>query len=470
MKFSFLDRLLGVFGGKKKKKRKKGGKGKSNLKARRVPNALEVTIPRAVDAPIAVPPPSDPLGMPLAESLDAFLEQAAPESPNGEAFRPLNGRADAPSDGAQPANEPPAPEPVSAPEPPAAPDNALEAALKSGDADLLSRTVEAMSQSARALQLAVQDKRQLFGSYQTQLERAMGSRDFMTLAFVGSSLIVDASFFRDELLTQSAQLVELASKLASTPLKKAHGLVDEFARLADAFGAGVSKKYTMLELLDAKLIKAHQNKDFTALSDITGALSRDALILASLSAREAEFGSSNQTGLTATTSSEKAAQIDQQVAQLHQAILDQKFTAIADISRIVSLNSGVLADPATGKAAQILQLGTQLQQAFKASPENPANAMVCTNLAKVSSVFNGPLMDKASQLEGQVAQLLAALKAFDQAKMFSLAVTIARSGAIMTDATIQKASLLAGYASRIEISFKRKDFAGAASALKSALS
>lgn len=447
MKFSFLDRLLGVFGGKKKK-RKKGAKGKGNLKARRAPKALEVTIPRAAEAPVATQPPSDPLGMPVAEPLEAA--RSTYEEP------------------AQQPDEPLTPEPVAAADP--VPDNALEAALSTGDAELLARNVAGMAHSARALQEAVQKKQQLFGSYQAQLERAIGSRDFMTLAFVGSSLLVDASFFRDELLAQAAQLVALADKLAATPIKKAHGLAADFSGLADSFGAGVAKKHKMLELLDAKLLKAHQNKDFTALSDLTGALARDAMILECLSARSATVGSSGQTGLTATTSSEKATQIDQQVAQLHQAILDAQYAAIADISRIVNLNAGVLADPTTTKAAQILQLGTQLQQALKVSPENPSNAQACTNLAKSSSVFNGPLMDKANQLEGLVTQLLAALKAFDQTKMFSLSVTIARSAAILTDATIQKASLLAGYASRIEVSFKRKDFAGAASALKSALS
>lgn len=450
MKFSFLDRLLGAFGGKKKK-RKKGSKAKNKgtLKARRVPPSLEATVPRA-EPPVAVVP--EPVAAPAPETLDSFIDGLG-EPP-----------AQAPE-----VQESPAPEPAPVAEPEPA-DDALSAALRSGDAEALARVVEAMAQPARALQRSAQDKQQLFASYQAQLDRANGSRDFMTLAFVGSSLIVDASFFRDELVAQSAQLVELAGKLAGTPLKKAHGLVTEFGQLAEAFNAGILKKHTMLETLDGKLLKAHQNKDFATLSDITGALSRDATILASFSAQAADFQASNQTGLTATTSSEKAAQIDQQVAQLHQAILDQKYMAIADVSRIVSLNAGVLADPATAKAAQILQLGQQLQQGMKASPENPANAMACTNLAKVSSVFNGPLMDKASQLEGQVAQLQAALKAFDLAKMFSLAVTIARSGAILTDATVQKASLLAGYVPRVDSSLKRKDFQGAASALKSAMS
>lgn len=463
MKFSFLDRLLGSFGGKNKgkKKRKKGSK--SKVKPRRVPDALEMTVPRAAEAPVAPPPSPEPIVTPVADTLDAVdavRESMAPQPPL-ESAPPEPVRAVEP-----PA---PAPEPVAPVEMPATED-ALSAALKSGDAEHLSRTAESMTQPARALQRAAQDKQQLFSSYQAQLERASGSRDFMTLAFVGSSLIVDASFFRDELVGQSAQLVELVGKLAATPLKKAQPMVTELSALLETFGAGIARKHSMLEMLDGKLIKAHQNKDFATLSDITGALSRDAMILASLTASGAEFGASSQTGLTATTSSEKAAQIDQQVAQLHQAILDKKYAAIADIARIVSLNAGVLADPSTTKAAQILTLGQQLQQAMKASPEHPGNAMVCANLAKVASVFNGPLMDKAGQLEGQVNQLMAALKAFDLAKTFSLAVTIARSGAILTDATIQKASLLAGYVPRVETSLKRKDFQGAASALKSAMS
>lgn len=460
MKFSFLDRLLGAFGGKKKK-RKKGSKGKGKVKTRRVPTSMEKTVPRAAEAPIA-PPSPEPIVTPVADTLDSFIDTLGDPAP-----APMEAVAPEPAIAPEPV-APPAPEPAAVATP--AQDDVLTAALKSGDAEHLARTVEAMAQSARALQAAAQDKRQLFASYQSQLERASGSRDFMTLAFVGSSLIVDASFFRDELIAQSAQVVELASKVAGTPIKKAQGPVEEFAALCETFFAGITKKHKMLEMLDGKLIKAHQNKDFATLSDITGALSRDAMILASLMANASEVGASSQTGLTATTSSEKAAQIDQQVAQLHQAILDQKYAAIADISRIVSLNAGVLADPSTSKAAQILQLGQQLQQGMKASPENPANTMVCANLAKVSSVFNGPLMDKASQLEGQVNQLLAALNAFDQSKMFSLAVTIARSGAILTDATIQKASLLAGYVPRVESSLKRKDFQGAASALKSAMS
>jgi|GEM_PF-3187627 hypothetical protein len=463
MSFSFFDRLLSTLGGKKGQKKKTKG---DSLKKKGAPAKRGATAPLKsapsrplkpeAERPRAPERPADPAPAQAASrSLDDFIDQMAEQN-------------------TAPAAVAPAPEPVVVEKVvPAAegPSNqALDEAIKSGNPGEVARVVGELAASAQALKRAAEGKKGNFARYQAELERAIGIRDFMSLSFVGSSLIVDAAYFRDELLTQATAIAELADKLVGTPPKKAQAQASEFSRLLDPFTAGIDKKVKLVQALDEKLIKAFKAKDFASLSDITGALSRDAMLLANLSERVDAMESSEQKGLTATSSSEKAAQLDQQVAQLHQAILDRRYPAISDIARLVSLNAGVLADPATGKAAQIMQYGQQLQQALKSAADSPATAALCGNLSKVAGVFNGPLMDKANQLEGQVNQLIAALKGFDQAKMFTLSVTIARSSAILTDATIQKASLLAGFVPRIEISVKRKDFQSAASALKSALS
>lgn len=449
----FLTRLLGVFGGKKKKKKRATGKGTVLAKSPRKP----VSKPAPTSALSALPiepaasqAPPNATGMPVASepaSLDAFIDliEVTPVQPREEVLQ--------------------APVVLEALVPVAAEDDPLAVALRAGDV----ARVESLVAGARSLSRSAQAKQRMFASYEAQLARAIGVRDFMTLSFVGSSLIIDAAYFRDELLALAKRLNDFADRAQEDP-RNAGSTAGGFSEQLVAFNAQVAKKTAMLATLDAKIIKAHQARDFGMLSDLTSALSRDAMILASLQDTAVSLEASDHTGLTATSSNEKAAQIDQQVAQLHQAILDRAYPSIADIARIVSLNSGVLADPSTTKAAQILQLGQQLQGAMKASRENPATAALCGNLSKIASVFNGPLMDKANQLEGQVGQLQAALKSLDQNKMFTLSVTIARSAAILTDATVQKASLLAGYVPRIDSSLKRKDFSGASTALKNALS
>lgn len=457
MRFAFIDRMLESLGGNK-------AKGKKRRKAGHEPKRTSGAAVAYAPAPETADEPDDLLeailGL-IAKSEDAHLIPAHPFDVSSS-----------PSEELAPEPPPEVPSSAAAVEPLMEPEplpHELLTLIQAGEVEPIERYVQALVASARGLQLVAQDKLKVFAAYELQLERAIGQRDFLTLAFLGSNLIVDAYVLRDDLLAQSKIVTELADKLLSLPPKKMPPVGEELVETVTAFQEGVEKKRKLIETLDARLLKAHQSKDYATLSDIAGGLARDALILLSLFGNSA-MATSQQQGLTASTSSEKAAQLDQQVAQLHQAVLDRRFSAISDLARILSLSTGVLADPTTGKATQLLQMGQQLQQALRSSPDNPGNAALCTNMAKISNVFNGPLMDKASQLEGQVSQLLTALKAVDTNKLFALSVTIARSASILTDGTVQKASLLAGYVPRIEISLKRKDPDGAASALKSALS
>lgn len=323
---------------------------------------------------------------------------------------------------------------------------------------------------ARGLHQALSDKQKVFSSYEQQLGPAAGNRNFQALAFLAGNLVVDVSFLRDESLQQALRLLELAeSLLRAVDGNGAPAIAAETAATLTAFQATIQKKIQMVETLASKMLKAHQAKDYAMLSDVTGALARDTLILAQISSAREGAATSESTGLTATSASEKAALLDNQVAQLHQLILDRNYLGVSDLARLVSQNCGVLADPSTGKAGQILQQAKQLQQALS-GPESPAAAALSANLAKVSTIFNGPLMDKATQMEAQVAQLTAALKAMDHQKIFTMSITVSRSAAILLDSTIQKASLLAGFVPRIDSHVKAKDAPGALRALNSALS
>jgi hypothetical protein len=350
------------------------------------------------------------------------------------------------------------------------PSGALARAVATQDQAELMAALEGALSRARVLLQVVQQKREMLATQAGSFDRAAQMRDYPTLAFLGATLVIDSAFFRDDLLTMAQQAQELGDKIAATPIKKVKELVGSWDDLAQQFDALLDKKLKMVDMLAQRLEKAHQNKDFTALSDLSGALSRDAMILAALEPESLAAAGSGQTGLTATSSAEKISQVNQQMIQVAQAVLDRKFAAIADLARLISLNSGVLADPNVNRASQIVQLATQLQQGLKQQPNHPGHAMQAANLGRTAGQFNGLLMEKAGQLEGQVSQLKSAIEAFDMAKLFPLAVSISRSAAILTDSAIQKASLVAGYASRIDVSVKRQDIQGALHALRQALS
>ena len=455
MKFTLFERLLQRLGlakappRRRKKKRRKGGRSMSSpRRAVAAPRTPEVPGYGEIDPAFAGSP---------------FDAPSLPDEPMFEPEPNLEPTRSAP----QVAEGPSPPQELA---PSAPPVGALARAIATQDQAELMAVLEGALSRSRVLLDVVSQKREMLALQAGSFDRAAQMRDYPTLAFLGATLVIDSAFFRDDLLTVAQQVQEQGERIASTPIKKVKDLVGAWEEVVQQFDTLLDKKLKMVELIDQRLEKAHQNKDFTSLSDLSGALSRDAMILAALEPETMATAGSGQTALTATSSAEKIAQVNQQMTQLHQAVLDRRFAAIADLSRLISLNSGVLADPNVNRAGQIIQMATQLQQGLKQQPNHPGHAPQAANLSRTSGQFNGLLMEKASQLEGQVNQLKEAIGAFDMTKLFPLSVSISRSAAILTDSAIQKASLVAGYASRIDVSIKRQDIQGAVNALKSALS